>query len=330
MCTSLAFLAAKDFYFGRNMDIDKSMGEQVTITPRNFPLPFREEQTISRHYAFVGMACVRDGYPLYSEAVNEKGVGITCLAFSGNAVYADKLNPNKHNISTFELIHWLMGQCANITQVRALLAKTNVTSAAFSEELPPAETHWHIADEQESVVLEIMADGMHIYDNPTGVATNNPPFPYHLANLNYYLNLTPKFPQNQFAEELGLKPLGVGYGSVGLPGDASAISRFIRLNFLKANSPRPETESQAVNQFFHLLDGVSLIRGAQRGYHDEICQTTFNCCVNASRGIFYYKTYDNHQITAVDMHRENLDGSGLIRYDLIQEEQFRWEQEEYQ
>lgn len=330
MCTSLAFLAAKDFYFGRNMDLDKSLGEQVTITPRNFPLTFQEEETITRHHAFVGMACVVDGYPLYTEAVNEKGVGITCLAFVGNAVYSDTLDPDKYNISTYELIHWLMGQCENITQVRELLAKTNVTSAAFSEQYPPAEMHWHIADKQESIVLEIMADGMHIHDNPTGVVTNNPPFPYHLANLNYYLNLTPKFPQNQFAEELGLKPLGVGFGSVGLPGDASAISRFIRLNFFKANSPRPETESQAVNQFFHLLDGVSMIRGAQRGYHDEICQTTYNCCVNATRGIFYYKTYDNHQITAVDIHRENLEGSELIRYDLIQEEQFRWEQEAHQ
>lgn len=327
MCTSLAFQAAKDFYFGRNMDLEKSFGEKIVITPRQFVLNFQQEEPMERHHAFVGMASVINGYPLYAEAVNEKGVCITCLAFGGNAVYADKADPQKHNVSTFELIPWLMGRCENMAQVRSLLAETNVLSTAFAPDLPPAEVHWHIADATESVVLEIMADGMHIHDNPTGVVTNNPPFPYHLANLNYYLNLTARFPDNRFCQELGLKPLGVGFGSVGLPGDASSISRFVRLNFFKANSPRPETEWEAVNQFFHLLDGVAMVRGAQLGGSGDLCQTVYNCCINVTRGILYYKTYDNHQITAVDIHRENLEGQELICYEMIRQEQFRWEQE---
>ena len=71
MCTSIA-MNTEDFYFGRTMDIEYSFGEKVVFTPRNYPISFRKNDTLHRHYAMLGMASVMENYPLYAEAVNER------------------------------------------------------------------------------------------------------------------------------------------------------------------------------------------------------------------------------------------------------------------
>ena len=316
MCTSMAFVSG-DFYFGRNMDLEVSFGQRVVITPRNFPLPLRHGKTLSTHYAMIGMANVVSGYPLYAEGANEKGLCITGLSFSGNAFYPDEAEPSRLPIATFELIPWLLGTCATTAEAKERLMEVQIVSTAFREDIQPAELHWHIADRERSLVLEVMKDGMHLYDNPTGVVTNNPPFPFHLSNLNCYLNLTPAFPENRFDPGLPLQAFGVGFGSVGLPGDSTSVSRFVRTLFYKNHSLPTGSEEEAVTQFFHIMDGVSMVRGAQLGYRGDPCQTTYTCCVNATKGIFYYKTYENNQITAVDLFSRPLDGEDLVAFELI-------------
>lgn len=321
MCTSMAFVSG-DFYFGRNMDLEGSFGEKIVITPRNFPFPFRHGKTLESHYAMIGMASIRSGYPLYAEGANEKGLCITGLSFSDNAFYPDETDKSCYNIATFELIPWILGTCATAEEAREKLKKTRIVSTAFEESLPPAQLHWHIADRKCSLVLEVMQDGMHLYENPTGVLTNNPPFPFHLANLNCYLNLTNAFPRNRFDSDLPLRALGVGFGSIGLPGDSTSVSRFVRTVFYKNHSLPAENEEEAVSQFFHIMDGVSMIRGAQLGFHGAPCQTTYTCCFNATKGIFYYKTYENSRITAVNLAAHSLDAKKLTSFDLIREQQF--------
>ena len=122
---------------------------------------------------------------------------------------------------------------------------------------------------------------------------------------------------------LDMEPFGQGMGAIGLPGDASPASRFVRAAFLRWNSRAPREERANVSQFFHILDSVSMVRGmvlTEEGREDV---TTYSCCVNACTGVYYFKTYDNHRIQAVDMRREDLDGSGLISYELPSEEDIR-------
>lgn len=323
MCTSLAFLS-NDFYFGRNMDLEKSFGEKIVVTPRNYPFQFRHEKSIPHHYAITGIASPVSNYPLYAEAANEKGLCITGLSFSGNAFYSNECKASMHNIATFELIPWLLSTCANVEDARCLLRETHIVSTPFREDIQPAELHWHIADCKESITLEVMKDGMHIYDNPVGVLTNNPPFPFHLSNLNCYCNLTAEFPQNHFASDLSLKALGVGFGSMGLPGDSTSVSRFVRTVFYKYNSLPMETEDESVSQFFHIMDGVAMVRGAQLGFQGEPCQTIYTSCINASKGILYYKTYDNNQITALTLFDEKLDAETLSVHELEKKQHFHY------
>ena len=175
MCTAATY-KSKNFYFGRTLDYEFSYGDSITVAPRNYPFDFRFEGRNDNHYAIIGMAHIANDYPLYYDAVNEKGVCIAGLNFVGNAVYATEPCEDKQNVAQFELIPWILCQCKDMSEVRELLGNINITNTPFNEQLTSAQLHYIICDKNECITLECMADGMKIYDNPIGVLTNNPPF----------------------------------------------------------------------------------------------------------------------------------------------------------
>ena len=321
MCTAITY-KTKDFYFGRTLDYEISYGDEVTITPRNYEFNFRHKQNIKNHYAIIGMAYVTENYPLYYEAVNEKGLGIAGLNFVGNAQYNKKIK-GKDNITQFEFIPWILSQSTTVKEAKKLIEKINFLDEPFSTNLPLAQLHWIISDSIESITVEAVKDGIKIYENPVGVLTNNPTFDKQMFELNNYMNLSTKSPKNTFAKSLNLEKYSRGMGAIGLPGDLSSQSRFIRAAFVKMNSVSKEEEKESVSQFFHILNSVEQQRGCCE-LDDGIFEITiYTSCCNASKGIYYYTTYDNHQITAIDMHKENLNSENLIRHPLIIDEQIK-------
>lgn len=321
MCTAATY-KTKDFYFGRTLDYEFSYGDEITIMPRNFPFRFLEKGICDTHYAMIGMACVMDGYPLYYDAVNEKGLGMAGLNFVGNAVYRRR-EEGKDNIAQFEFIPWILCQCATVKEARKFLSQINITNIPFSDKLPLAQLHWILSDREESVVIESVEAGLKVYDNPVGVLTNNPPFDMQMAALRNYMALSVKPPKNTFAPGLTLEPYSRGMGAIGLPGDLSSQSRFVRAAFVKMNSASRDGEKESVSQFFHILNSVDQQRGCCE-LEDGQCEfTIYTSCCNTDQGVYYYTSYDNHQITAVDMHKEELDGDKLVCYEAIQEEQIR-------
>lgn len=323
MCTAATY-QTKDFYFGRTLDYEFSYGDEVTVTPRNFPFHFRHAGNMVSHYAMIGMAYVAQGVPLYYDAVNEKGLGMAGLNFVGNAVYRD-VTEGKDNIAQFELIAWILGQCASVKEAKELLDKINIVNTPFSAELPVAQLHWIIADRDEAITVEAVKNGLRVYPNPVGVLTNNPPFDTQMFLLNQYRHLSPQTPDNHFSSELDLTAYSRGMGAIGLPGDLSSTSRFARVAFVKMNAISGDSEEESVSQFFHILGSVDQQRGCCDVGEGKFEITLYTSCCNADKGIYYYTTYENHQITAVDMHRENLDGDTLSRYPLIQGEQIRYQ-----
>ena len=320
MCTAVTY-KTKDFYFGRTLDYEFSYKEEVTITPRNFPLNFRSKGAMKTHYAIIGMAYVVDNYPLYYDAVNEKGLGIAGLNFVGNAHYKEKIE-NKDNIAQFEFIPWVLAQCGSVREVKQLIKNINLTAAKFNEDLPVAELHWLIADREEAITVESVKEGINIYDNPIGVLTNNPPFDKQMFNLNNYMALSVKPPKNNFSDKLHLETYSRGMGGLGLPGDLSSQSRFVRASFVKMNSVSEDNETKSVSQFFHILGSVDQQRGCC-GVDGKYEITIYTSCCNVDKGIYYYTTYDNHQISAVYMKNENLNGNTLVRYPIILEERIK-------
>ena len=328
MCTAAVY-KTKDFYFGRNLDYEFPYGEEVTITPRNYPFSFRFQGEMKQHYAMIGMAHVADDYPLYYDAINEKGLGMAGLNFVGNAVYGEPVfekeeGIEKDNVAQFELPLWLLGQCASVKEARVLLSRINITNTPFNEKYPVSQLHWMIADREETIVVEAVADGLHVYDNPVGVLANNPPFPQQMFQLNNYMHLSPKQPANTFAKGLSLNAYSRGMGALGLPGDLSSSSRFVRVSYVKMNSRCSGDELSSVSQFFHILGSVDQQRGCCEVTDGKYEITLYTSCCNAAKGIYYYTTYDNHQISAVDMHKTDLDGRELARFTPVTTEQIHF------
>lgn len=323
MCTTIG-ITTNDFYFGRNMDLEYSFGERVVMMPRRFPLAFRRAGRLESHYAILGMATVAQGCPLYADGMNEKGLCMAGLNFPNNACFFKKEVEGKHNVAPFELIPWVLSQCADISEARSLLADTPLVDIPFSQQMPNAPLHWHIAGQDGSLVLESTKEGIQLYDNPAGVLTNNPGFPYQLTNLGLYLNLTVDRPNNCFSRNLGIDPFGLGLGSHGLPGDYSPTSRFVKAAFLGQNSHCPKDEPSSVSQMFHLLDTVSVARGSVITPEKKWSITTYSACMSAAHGVYYYKTYTNNSLTAIDMHREALDSEELREFPLATTQQVFW------
>lgn len=314
MCTAICYRKNAS-YFGRNFDFDIGYGERVVITPRNYAIKMRCEKDITSHYAMIGMACVVDDFPLYFEATNEKGLSMAGLNFPENAVYYD-FAEEKYNVTPFELVPWILAQCSCIDEAKRLLDKINLVNIDFSEQLPLSPLHWIISDKERSIVVEPLKDGLKIYDDPFEVLTNNPPFEYHYTNVSNYMGLCIGHATSQFRESIPMKNYSLGMGALGLPGDFSSTSRFIRALFVKENSVSEDNEASNVNQFFHILNAVAMPKGCVLATED-FEYTLYSSCCNADRWIYYYTTYNNLEITAVNMHDVDLSSANLYVYGVV-------------
>ena len=322
MCTAISFNAASHF-FGRNLDLDHCYQESVTVTPENYPFIFREARSIRQHPALIGIATVCDGYPLYYDATNEYGLSMAGLNFPGHAFYPPAVE-GKSNIAPFELIPWVLCQCATTAEAKTLLQNTNIAPIPFSDRYPLTDLHWMISDSDSSLVVESVGSGLQLYDNPFHVLTNNPPFPFHAENIANYLHLDTSIAENHFLPQLTLFPHSAGGGAIGLPGDLSSVSRFIRAAFTRGNSTVPEREEEAVGQFFHLLAAVAQTKGCVQN-NQGLTKTIYSSCCDTKKGIYYYTTYENSQITAVDMHRVSKNKETVTAFPLLRSQQIRWE-----
>lgn len=322
MCTCMV-MGKKNGYFGRTLDYEHRFGESVAITPRNYPFTFKNSPAVRTRYAMIGMATVVKDCPLYAEAVNEKGVAMAGLNFPGSAVYFDPVD-GKLNLAPYELFPWFLGQYETAVQIRECLTDLVITNVPFSERMPSAWLHWMVCDKEECFVLEQTKEGLRWYENPVGVMTNNPPFPYQMMNLRNYLNLSPNDPVNRFSDRITLRPYGRGMGAIGLPGDNSPESRFVRAAFNKLHSECEDDAVSSVTQFFHVLDSVSLVRGATITEDGKPDVTNYSCCIDTLTGTYYYKTYTNNQITAVKMTEREKNAPKLINIPLVEEQQIRY------
>lgn len=305
------------------MDYEFSYGDRIAIAPRNYRFDFGNAGACARHYAMIGMAHIADGYPLYYEAVNEKGLGMAGLNFVDYAAYGTKQG-GKYSIAPYEFIPFVLGRCECLSQARELLKELRLENRAFRD-YPIAQLHWIIADKSGAVTVESTKNGMFVYDNPAGVLANNPEFPAQMLNLSNYMGLSAKPPSNNLCGSLKLTQYSRGMGALGLPGDWSSESRFVRAVFVKMNSVCGDTESEAVSQFFHIMGTLDSPRGCCDLGDGKYHITRYTCCSNCSKGIYYYTTYENRRITAVDMHRENLDGCNVLSCEPVSSEQIAFQ-----
>lgn len=319
MCTALSFQVDSCHYFGRNLDLELSYGQQVVITPQNYPFQFREVKNLTNHFALIGVATVVDNYPLYFDAANDHGLAMGGLNYPDNAHYANS-DQHKDNVASFELIPWVLGQCATVDEAKQLLSNINITNQKFSEQLPPSPLHWLIADQNKAIVLESDRDGVHVYDNPVGVLTNNPSFPKQLFNLNNYRTLSANTLPNTFSSQIGMNDYSRGLGSRGLPGGMDSESRFVRATFNKYNATcEYHDEIANVTELFHIMHSVEQPSGLDQVAVNpaKFEYTIYTVGYNLDQGFLYYTTYTNNQINLVNMNKVDLQGNHLTTYPFL-------------
>lgn len=314
MCTAVSY-KNQHHYFGRNLDVEGSYGEGVVITPRNYPLTFRHEGTVENHFAMIGMAKVVEGFPLYFDGTNEKGLSIAGLNFPSNAKYYPYEEKNK-NIASFEVIPYILCTCGTVEEVNNLLSGVRITNDSFCPELPPAPLHWLISDDNRSIVLESTTDGTKVYEDPYGVLTNNPPFPFHCENIQQYMGLHEGLEENRFSRDLPLENISLGFGAVGLPGDFSSISRFVKAVFVKEKIQSNRTEQENIHHFFHILSSVAMPKGCVIMKHGAYEYTRYSSCCNTHTGVYYYNTYFDLSVRRVSLHEADLEDRKLFEYSI--------------
>ena len=324
MCTSIVYNAG-DGYFGRNLDLEVSFGQEVVITPRDYAFNFRKMPTMNHHYAIIGVALVKVNYPLYFDGVNEEGVGMAGLNFDGPAHFFP-VEDDKDNISPFEFIPYVLGQCKNVEEAKQLMANLNLVNINFSDQLKLSPLHWLIADRSgKSIVVESTATGLHVYDNPVGVLTNNPEFPQQLTNLANYQSVSPAEPTNTLTPGITLNNYSRGIGSHLLPGGMDSESRFVKETFTKMHAPAGKSERENVTNYFQTLHAVDQQKGLDEVAPDTFEYTIYSDGVNLTTGTLYYTTYENSQINAVAMRNATLNSRDLVVYPMLDDQAINYQ-----
>lgn len=314
MCTAVTY-RGDGLYFGRTLDLEYCYQESVCVAPRNYPFRLRDAEPMLRHHAIIGMAYVVDGYPLFYDGVNEKGLCIAGLNFPVSTRYFSPA-PGWDNIAPYELIPWILGRCADVAQARELLGRIRLTDVSFRKDLPLTPLHWLIADAEGCIAVEGMEDGLRVYENPVGVLTNEPSFPVQMFYLSNYMGVSHLPPENCICPDAELLVYSRGMGGMGLPGDWSSQSRFVRAAFTRSYTLQGKSERESVAQFFHILSTVEQPEGCVELEDGRHVKSVYTSCCNARKGIYYYKTYEGSCMIGVDMHREDLEGNRVVSYPL--------------
>lgn len=309
MCTAIS-INKNGFYFGRNLDWEHSFGEKIIATPREYPLKYRNGRIILSHYSVMGMGIECDGYPLYFDGFNEKGLAMAGLNFP-EAVYF-KIEEEKENIASFEFILRILAECESVSEARRVIKSINITDTAFSSKYPPSPLHWIISDENDCITVEQTEKGLEIYENPFRVLTNSPEFFYHKHRISEFINLSSYENKNRFIPEVDLYPYGRGFGGIGLPGDYSSSSRFVRAAFLRSSSIIG-SEEKAVAEFFRILGSVAIPAGAVRS-DCGVEATQYSSCCDISEKIYYCLYRGSLSVAEKNLNEDNSKGRKLTVY----------------
>ncbi len=314
MCTAVSYNFLKNSYFGRNLDYEYSFGENVIIIPRNFIFKFKQEALNTCHYAIIGIGIEKNDYPLMFDGMNEYGLAFAGLNFPGNAVY-ENFKKGKINLTPYEFPLWILRNYKTIQEIKPVLKEINLLNIPFSEEYPLTPLHFIFSDKSESIVFEFTDSGANIYENRFNVLTNNPVFSVMSKEMNKYIGLSAKNPVCEKWD--GLKCESNGMGGIGLPGDFSSRSRFVRAVFNLENMVKYNNDLENITGFFHLLKSVYQYEGCVITENGGLEKTLYSSCMNLNSGDLYYTTYKNSQIVCVSLNNENIEGEELICYPLI-------------
>ena len=308
MCTAISY----NNYFGRNLDLEYSYNEQVVITPKNYRFNFTDNRILDKGYAIIGIATVCENYPLYYDACNEYGLAGAGLNFPYNDLYSNDENSVMLKIAPYEILPAVLRTCKSIAEVKELLTNTIFINKSFNDNFKATNMHYMFADSCSSITVESKNGVVNVYDNTVNVLTNTPTFIEQIENLKQYQNIT--------NEETNKTLNSKGTGALGLPGDFTSKSRFVRAEFLLRTTVSLGND---LTEFYNVLSSVAEPKGSVKVNDNKYFYTQYSSCMDLKEKIYYYKTYENSRIYAVRL--SNIDGKDLAAYDLIKTQDIRFQ-----
>lgn len=321
-CTGVSLKTQNgDLVQGRTIEFgESSINGKIIVSPRG-----REFKALTTEgkinglkwkakYGFVGASVVVDQF--IGEGINEKGLNAGLFYFPHYGSLAEyKKSEADISIADMELVTWILSNFETVAQVKEEIKKIKVVSIGCDDEGKPLPTaHWRIGDAKgNNIVLEIVNNGeIKIYDNKVGVLTNSPDYEWHIKNLNNYINLYSGNANSFDANGEEIFSFGAGTGALGLPGDITPPSRFVRAFFYVNTIGKVENTKLAVNKAFHILNNFDIPIEVEfpKEYKgsipkDVISATQWTAVSDLSNREFYYKTMDNSQIRKIDLKKIN-------------------------
>ena len=300
MCTAITAQGMRgDVFFGRTMDFSYPLDPALYVLPKGYKWNNAlRTHRIENRYTVMGIG--QDISPLVlADGMNEAGFAAAVLYFPGYAQYdgAGAEGSGRLPIAALELVNFLLGQCGSVGEASAMLEKIRIVGAKDAVTGTVAPLHWILADKGgRCATVEKTAEGLGVMDNAAGVLSNSPDFGWHMTNLRNYMNVAPEQRRDADWGPVQLHPFGQGGGTFGLPGDFTPPSRFVRAAYLKSHTPLPAGRDEAVVTCFHILENVSIPKGAvitERGTDDFTQYTAF---MDLTDGTYFIRSCTNSEI----------------------------------
>ncbi|MFO0917633.1 MAG: choloylglycine hydrolase family protein [Planctomycetaceae bacterium] len=265
-------------------------------------------------YAAVGANAF--GLPVIIDGLNDQGLHVGLFYFPGFAKYQQVTAQDSGKaLAPWELGSYLLGTCRDINEATAA-AKGVLVGEVVQPDMgivPPA--HYIVTDAGgNSVVLEYVEGKLLIHANPFGVMSNAPTFDWHMTNLGNYVTLSKKNVERVDLAGNEIKGLGQGSGMLGLPGDFTPPSRFVRAVAYSKTALPVTTAKEGVLQAFHILNQFDIPKGAAQGveHGQEVYDyTLWTSAADLKNLRYYFRTYDNSRIRMVDMKTLDLDAKAI-------------------
>ena len=313
MCTAITLKTSENHHLvGRNFDIHPMNDLSVALVPREFEYVNRvTNEEMKTKYAVLGMGLFYENHILFCDGVNEKGLSCLMLQLSKFSTWSHKIRKDKVNIAPYDVAFWVLSKFSTISELMEGLKQLNIVALPDDQTALSTEIHWLVSDTSgQSIVIERTRDKLTVYNNKVGVLANSPTFDWHLNNLDCYINVKSEQPEETKWGQQMLSPYSNGFGTIGLPGDFSSPSRFVKAAFLRNHVN--VGEGDAISECFHILDNFVVPRGVVETPKRKECHLTkYSACLCLETQLYYYKTSSNQQIQVIDLNKENLDAKGL-------------------
>lgn len=320
-CTSIRVKTADGLvFYARTMEGGELFHSSVSVIPKGTEyqgtLPDGTQAGLAwtTKYGMVGMNTY--GLPVISDGMNDAGLAAGNLMFPGYSGY-QTFDPVKASstIAQYEVISWILSNFATVTEVKKAISTIRVSKGPEAL-VGNLELHYTVHDSKgDSIVIEYVGGELYIHDNPFGVMTNSPTFDWHLTNLRNYANLSASNSKSFTVEGLKESGFGQGTGMLGLPGDYTPPSRFVRMVALVQSALPVTGADEGLNLAMTIINNIDVPIGSVRdrsGKEVVYDQTQWAVVSDLARKRFYFRTYNNKDWRMVDVVKALANAKGIM------------------